>query len=55
MKGKRNDKKQTVHFKLEDAIFFHRYSKGRLRQLPKNALDEEIFSADGATLKLDFF
>ena len=24
-----------------------------MRQLPRNALDEEILSADGATLKLD--
>ena len=33
-------------------IFFYRDAKGRLRQLPKNALDEDILSADVATLKL---
>ena len=53
MKGKRNDTKQMVQFKLEDAICFHRYAKGCLRQLPTNRLDEEILSANGATLKPD--
>ena len=28
-------------------------SKGHLRQLPRNAPDKEIFSADGANLKQD--
>ena len=42
-----------VIFKLEDTMFFPQYAKGHLRQLPRNALDEEILSADGATLKLD--
>ena len=50
---KRNETKQTVHFKLEDTMFFRQHAKRYLRQLPRNALDEEIFSADGATLKLD--
>ena len=53
VKGQRNKTKQTVQFKLEDAIVFRRDAKGRLRQLPINALDEEILYADGATLKLD--
>ena len=53
MKKQRNETKQTVQFKLEDTIFFRQYAKGNLRQLPRNALDEEILSADGATLKLD--
>ena len=53
MKGQTNDTKQTVQFKLEDAIFSHWDAKGCLRQLPTNALDEESFSAEGATLKLD--
>ena len=52
MKGQRNKTKQTVQFKLEDAIFFQD-SKGCLCQLPINARDEEILSAGGATLKLD--
>ena len=34
-------------------MFFRQDAKGHLRQLPINALDEEILSADGATLKLD--
>ena len=51
MRGKRNNTKQTVQFKLEDAIS-PRDAKGRLCQLPINALDEEILTADGATLKL---
>ena len=42
-----------MQFKLEDTIFFRLEAKRHLRQLPRNALDEEIFSADGATLKLD--
>ena len=53
VKGNRNHTKQTVQFKLEDAMFFRRDSKGRLRQLPINATDEDIMTADGATLKLD--
>ena len=53
VKIQRNETKQTVQLKLEDTIFFLRDSKGHLRQLPINALDEDILSADGATLKLD--
>ena len=34
-------------------MFFGQDSKGHLSQLPRNALDEEILSADEATLKLD--
>ena len=32
---------------------FCQYAKRHLRKLPINALDEEIFSSDGATFKLD--
>ena len=53
VKRQRNDTKQMVQFKLEDAIFFRRYAKGCLRQLPTNALDEDVLSAEGATLKPD--
>jgi len=53
IKGKRNETKQTVQFKLEDARFFKYDKKGRLRQLPRNATTEQIMSADGAVLKLD--
>ena len=49
----RNETKQTVHFKLEDTMFSRQDAKGNVCQLPINALDGEIFSADGATLKLD--
>ena len=42
-----------MQFKLEDTMFFRQDAKGNLRQLPINALDEEILSADVATLKLD--
>ena len=34
-------------------MFFREYEGGRLRQLPINATDNEIVTADGATLKLD--
>ena len=43
-----------VQFKLEDTMFFRQDSKGHFCQLPINALDEEILSADGATLKWIF-
>ena len=42
-----------MHFKLEDTMFFCQDAKIHLHQLPIHALDEEILSADGATLKLD--
>ena len=42
-----------MKFKLEYAMFFRRDANGHFHQLPTNALDEEILSVDGATLKLD--
>ena len=42
-----------MQFKLEDKMFFHQDAKIYLCQLPINALDKDILSADGATLKLD--
>ena len=42
-----------MQFKLEDTMLFRQDDKGNLRQLPINALEGEIFPADGATLKLD--
>ena len=42
-----------MQFKLEDTMFFRKDAKGNLRQLLINALDEDILSADGATLKLN--
>ena len=53
MKIQRNKKNKTVHFKLEYAMFFCRDAKAHFRQLPTNALEDDMFSADGATLKLD--
>ena len=53
VKIKRNNTKQTVQFKLEDAMFFRRDANSSLHQLPINAPDEDILSADRATLKLD--
>ena len=48
-----NKTKQNMQFKLKYAMFFRWDTKGRLIQLPTNALDEDILTADGATLKLD--
>ena len=42
-----------MQLKLEDTMFFRQDYKGNLRQLPRNALDKEILSADGETLKLN--
>ena len=42
-----------MQFKLEDTMFSRQVTKGNLRQLPINELDEDILSADGETLKLD--
>ena len=53
MKKQRNETKKTVQFKLKDTMFFCQDAKGHLRQLPRNALDEEILAVYGATLKLD--
>jgi hypothetical protein len=52
-KAARNETKQTVQFKMEDITFFKRNRAGELRCLPRNAPDDLISSADGATLKLD--
>jgi hypothetical protein len=53
VKGSRNSTKQTVQFKYEDVTFFRKNARGQLRCLPRNAPDELIATADGATLKLD--
>jgi hypothetical protein len=53
IKGKRNNTKQTVQFKLEDVTFYKKTGNGQLRCLPKNAPAHLILSADSATLKLD--
>ena len=51
MKRKRK-KRQKFQFNFEYAMFFCRDAKGQLCQLPINALDEDILTADGSTLKL---
>jgi hypothetical protein len=48
-----NSTKQTVQFKYEDVNFFCKNDRGRLQCLPRNAPDNLIAIADGATLKLD--
>ena len=53
IKKQGNETKQTVQFKLEDTMLFCQDYIGHLRQQPRNALDEDILSAEGATLKLD--
>ena len=53
IKGSRNDSKQTQQFKVEDATFFKKDEQGKLSQLPWNASDEDIMTADSLTLKLD--
>jgi hypothetical protein len=45
--------KQTIQFKLEDVTFFSKDKRGRIRQLPRNASERELMTADSATLKLD--
>ena len=50
---KQKNKKQTVQFKLEDVTFFRKDKKGRLRQLPQNASETDVMTAESATLKLD--
>ena len=53
IKGTRNKSKRMVQFKLEDITFFHQNELGQLRCLPRDAPFEQLFTAEGATLKLD--
>jgi len=48
-KRTRNESKQTVQFKLEDVTFFRKFLD-ELRCLPRDALDNIIMEAAGATL-----
>jgi hypothetical protein len=52
-KAARNNSKQTEEFKLGDITFFKKDLHGNLRTLPRNAPDDLIATADGATLNLD--
>ena len=53
IKGKRNETKQTVQFRLGDITFFKKNEDGKLRCLPRDAPDHLVMTADGATLKLE--
>jgi hypothetical protein len=53
IKGKRGNSKRTVQFRMKDVTFFKKDLLGRLKQIPRNAPDHVILSADAATLKLD--
>ena len=53
VKKQRYETKEIVQFKLEDTMFFRQDAKWHLSQLPRNALDEKMLYAHGATLKLD--
>ena len=52
-KSARNNSKKTEEFKMGDITFFMKDTQGNLRTLPRDAPDDQIASADGATLKLD--
>jgi hypothetical protein len=53
VKGKSNNIKQTVQFKLEDISFFKRNKAGTPVCLPWDGPPSLIMTADSATLKLD--
>jgi hypothetical protein len=53
IKGKCNNTKQTVQFKLKDIWFFKQNKAGTLMCLPANAPQNLILTTDSATLKLD--
>jgi hypothetical protein len=45
--------KRTIQFRQEDVTFFWKEKGDKLKQIPRNAPDWMILSADAATLKLD--
>ena len=53
IKSKRNESKQTVPFKMENITFFCRDKMGQLRQLPREAADSDILTAESAAMTLD--
>ncbi len=53
VKGKQNNTKQTVQFKLKDVKFFKKNNAGTLMCLPNNPSPILMMMADSATLKLD--
>jgi len=52
VKGHRNSSKQTEQFRLRDVTFFYKDKYGKLRQMRRDASDEEIMAAHSATMKL---
>ena len=52
-KSSRTGTKRTVQFRLSDVAFFKNDARGLLRLLPPEASDEDILSANGATLKIE--
>ena len=52
-KGSRNNSKQTEEFKMGDIMFFAKDANGNLQCLPRDAPDDLICNAEGATMKLD--
>jgi hypothetical protein len=53
VKGKRNESKQTIQFKMENVTFFKKNKRGTLVCLPRDAPASLINTADSAMLKLD--
>lgn len=51
-KNIREQTKQTVEFRMKDVTFFEKDQRGRIRQMPRNATEERILQAVGATLRL---
>ena len=52
-KSRRKRKRtRTRQFRLKDIVFFRNDASGRPRPLPHDATDEEIMSADAATLRI---
>ena len=52
-KGKRENSKQTVQFKMEDVQLFAKGKRCRLRCLLRDASNDNIGAATGTALKLD--
>ena len=53
VKKRKNGTKRTVQFRVKDVTFFKKGKDGRLKQIPRNAPEEEILAADAVTLKLE--
>jgi hypothetical protein len=50
LKGKRDESKQTVQFRMRDVTFFRKDKEGALKQVSRKAPDATILSADASTL-----